>query len=200
MRTGSLILFILLFFISRIITAQPGEVKLLSKIFADSSGSKDAIAKGLSFSVAPLSFATPAAILITGLIKKDSALIEKGVKASVAFGLNAIVSTGMKFAFDRRRPFVTYPLLFHPKSTVGDYSFPSGHTSFAFATATSITLSFPKWYFAVPAYTWATAAAWSRMHNGVHYPTDVLMGALVGTASSFLTFKLEKLLNRKSSR
>jgi membrane-associated phospholipid phosphatase len=31
----------------------------------------------------------------------------------------------------------------------------------------------------------------------VHYPTDVLMGALIGTASSFLTFRLDRLINRK---
>ncbi|HXB41391.1 MAG TPA: phosphatase PAP2 family protein [Bacteroidia bacterium] len=177
--------------------SQSGEVKLLSSIYADSSKNKDAIAKGLSFSVAPLSFGVPAAILITGLIKKDSALIEKGIKASVSFALNAVVTTGMKYGFERSRPFSIYPNLFHAKSKAGDYSFPSGHTSFAFAAATSITLSFPKWYVAVPAYAWASCAAWSRMHLGVHYPTDVLMGAIVGTASSFLTFKLDKWLNKK---
>ncbi len=195
-----LLKFVFVFLISvSILRAQSGEVKLLSKIFADSSASKDAFAKGLSFSVAPISFAVPASILITGLLKKDSALIEKGIKASVSFALNAVVTTGMKYFVDRRRPFVTYPNLFHAKSKVGDYSFPSGHTSFAFAAATSLTLSFPKWYVAIPAYAWAAGAGWSRMHLGVHYPTDVLMGALVGTASSFLSFKLDKWMNKKKS-
>ncbi len=189
---------LVLVFLNFFARAQPGEVKFLSNIHADSSAGKDLVADGLSASVAPASFAAPAAILIVGLVKKDSALIDKGIKASVAFGVNAIVSLGMKYAVDRRRPFYTYPALFHPKSHVGPYSFPSGHTSFAFTTATSVTLSFPKWYVAIPAYAWAAGAGWSRMYNGVHYPTDVLMGALLGTASSFLSFKLEKLVNRKS--
>jgi len=177
--------------------SQPGEVKLLSAIYKDSSASKNALAKGFSVSVVPVSGAVPAGILIIGFIKKDSALIEKGIKASVAFALNAVVSTGMKHFVDRQRPFAAYPTLFRARSETGPYSFPSGHTSFAFTAATSLTLTCPKWYVAVPAYAWAAGAAWSRMQQGVHYPTDVLMGALVGTASSFLSFKLEKLLNKR---
>ncbi len=172
--------------------AQPAEVKLLSTIYADSSASKDAVAKIFSTSVAPVSAAVPAAMLITGIIKKDSALIEKGIKASIAFALNAIVTTGMKYYIDRSRPFVIYPGLFHAKAPAGDYSFPSGHTSFAFATATSLSLSCKKWYVIAPAYAWACGAAYSRMQFGVHYPSDVLMGAIIGTASSFLSYKLEK--------
>jgi membrane-associated phospholipid phosphatase len=37
------------------------------------------------------------------------------------------------------------------------------------------------------------------MQLGIHYPTDVLMGALIGTASSFLSFKIDKLMNTKKN-
>jgi len=177
--------------------SQPAEVTLLSKIYADSSAGKDAAAKALSTSVAPVSFAVPASLLLTGIIKKDSALIEKGIKASVAFGLNAILTAGGKYFVDRRRPYTTYPKLFHPKDHAEDYSFPSGHTSFAFAGATSLVMSCPKWYVAVPAYAWACGAAWSRMQLGMHYPSDILMGALLGSASSYFSFKIEKCMNKK---
>jgi membrane-associated phospholipid phosphatase len=179
--------------------AQPGEVKFLSSIYNDSSSFKITSSKILSTSVAPISAAVPFTILITGIIKKDSAMIENGVKASVAFGFNAIVTSGMKYGFDRRRPYTIYPSLFHAKSKVEDYSFPSGHTSFAFAAATSLSLSCKKWYIIVPAYAWACAVSYSRMQLGVHYPTDVLMGALIGTASSFLSFKIDRLMNHKKS-
>lgn len=187
---------LLLFAFAFSVPAQPGEVKLLSTIHADSSASKDALAAGLSASVVPVSGIVPATLLIVGYIKKDTALIEKGIKTSVAVGVNGVISLGMKYFVDRSRPFAKYPDLFRRKSDVGPYSFPSGHTSFAFATATSLSLSFKKWYVAAPAYAWAAAAAWSRMQQGVHYPTDVLMGALIGTASSFLSFKIEKLVNK----
>jgi membrane-associated phospholipid phosphatase len=51
---------------------------------------------------------------------------------------------------------------------------------------------YPKWYVIVPSYSWAVAVGYSRMHMGMHYPSDVLMGAIIGTASSFLSFKVQK--------
>jgi membrane-associated phospholipid phosphatase len=188
------LLSLILFFFCAL-KAQSPEVKLLSSVYNDSTTGKIFTSKILSASVVPISAAVPFSILVAGIIKKDSVLIDHGVKASVAFAFNAIVTTGMKYGFDRRRPFVIYPSLFHAKTDVGDYSFPSGHTSFAFTAATSMSLSCKKWYIIVPAYAWACGVAYSRIQLGVHYPTDVLMGALVGTASSFLSFKIEKLLH-----
>ncbi|MDO9339524.1 MAG: phosphatase PAP2 family protein, partial [Bacteroidales bacterium] len=58
------------------------------------------------------------------------------------------------------------------------------------------TLAYPKWYIIVPSYTWASTVAYSRMDLGVHYPSDVLIGALVGAGSAYLTYKInQKLLN-----
>ncbi|MGZ3863783.1 MAG: phosphatase PAP2 family protein [Bacteroidia bacterium] len=186
-------------FYAFILKAQPTEVKILSSIYNDSSALKISGAKFLSHSVAPISAAVPFTILVSGIIKKDSALIDKGIKATVAFGLNAIVTECAKYSANRRRPFNSYPELFHAKSKVEDLSMPSGHTSNAFAAATSLSLTCKKWYVTVPAYGWACGVAYSRMQLGVHYPSDVLMGALIGTASSFLSFKIEKWMNRKSS-
>ncbi|GAB2971723.1 hypothetical protein GCM10027049_01640 [Mucilaginibacter puniceus] len=70
----------------------------------------------------------------------------------------------------------------------------------AFATATSLSLSFPKWYVIIPSYTYAAAIGYSRMYLGVHYPTDVLAGALLGTGTAFLTWKLQKILFKKNKK
>jgi undecaprenyl-diphosphatase len=64
---------------------------------------------------------------------------------------------------------------------------PSGHTSFSFTTATSVYLMYPKWYVALPAFAWATSVGYSRMYLGLHYPSDVLMGAVVGSSSAIIT-------------
>jgi len=193
-------LLLLLCFIALNTKAQNNDVHILSNIYADSSAIKDKTAKILSISVAPISLATPATMLIVGLIKKDSILIHNGLKTGGAILLTTAVSIGLKYAVSRPRPFNEYPLLFQGKVSASGYSFPSEHTSSAFSTATSLSLAYPKWYVIAPAYLWACGAAYSRMYLGVHYPTDVLAGAVIGTACSFLSFKIEKWLITKKHR
>ena len=83
------------------------------------------------------------------------------------------------------------------QAKAGSWSFPSGHTSSAFALATSLSIVYPKWYVIVPSYLWASSVGYSRMHLGVHYPSDVLAGALVGTGSAFLSHALNKCIHKK---
>ncbi|HEY3480345.1 MAG TPA: phosphatase PAP2 family protein [Streptomyces sp.] len=64
-------------------------------------------------------------------------------------------------------------------------SFPSGHTASAFAFAAAIGSRYP--WFAAPLGMLATAVGYSRVHTGVHYPGDVIAGALLGLASAAAT-------------
>jgi undecaprenyl-diphosphatase len=61
-------------------------------------------------------------------------------------------------------------------------SFPSGHAASAFAFATGVTREMPT--VGIPMYGAAAAVAYSRVHTGVHYPLDVIVGAVVGGALS----------------
>jgi undecaprenyl-diphosphatase len=65
-------------------------------------------------------------------------------------------------------------------SSPGGYSFPSGHAAGSFAFATFVSLTAPK--LAPVAMPLAVMIAWSRCVLGVHYPSDVLAGALFGAA------------------
>jgi undecaprenyl-diphosphatase len=107
-------------------------------------------------------------------------LVSVGVAASV-------VNLGVKPLGRRRRPdrvAEQVPVARHvrmPSST----SFPSGHSAAAFAFATGVGHVLPP--AAIPLRGLAALVAYSRVHTGVHYPGDVVAGALMGTALAQLT-------------
>jgi undecaprenyl-diphosphatase len=107
-----------------------------------------------------------------------------------------IITTFLKYSIHRPRPFITYHYL-EKVTSGGSPSFPSGHTTDAFSIATAVSLAYPKWYVIVPAYAWAGAVGYSRMDLGVHYPSDVLVAAIIGAGTAFLWYKRQQLLNAK---
>mgnify|MGYP000112581642 FL=1 len=70
-----------------------------------------------------------------------------------------------------------------------DYSFPSGHTGAAFAVASVMFLGMPH-SIGVPALIVASLIGFSRIYLGVHFPTDVLGGVVIGCAAGFVAWKL----------
>ncbi len=61
-------------------------------------------------------------------------------------------------------------------------------------------MAYPKWYIIAPSFAWASAVGYSRMALGVHYPSDVLAGAIIGSGSAYLCYKLNKWVNKKQSK
>jgi hypothetical protein len=97
------------------------------------------------------------------------------------FWAAGVVTPLIKYAAGRARPNAeegTYK--FHPFSTHD--SFPSGHATNAFAAATAIAGHYNNWIVPTIVYTLATGVAMSRVNDHVHWPSDVVAGALIGRA------------------
>lgn len=139
----------------------------------------------LSNSLPYVSYGIPVALMVGGIIRNDSQMRQNAlyVGSSAAITLGATLL--MKAIFKRRRPFVQN-LKIVAVYNAGSTSFPSGHTSTSFAVATALSRAYPKWYVIAPSYLWAGAVGYSRMYLGVHYPSDVFGGAVLGTTTSWL--------------
>ena len=115
-------------------------------------------------------------------------------------GLNTILSGILAFAIElpiykiikskttRLRPYEAIPGIINLVRAPDKYSFPSGHTAAAFIMAIIIGSVFPV--LALPMIILASLIGISRIYLGVHYPTDVLVGMIVGTLSAFFVLKV----------
>jgi membrane-associated phospholipid phosphatase len=198
MRQRLLLLLFILFQFS--LHSQNIDIRMLRSINSSQTLQSDNFFRFVSNSDAFVITGVPAGMAVTGLLTKDKKLIRNACVTAIASALNAGITNAMKYSINRDRPYITYPDI-TKKAKGGSPSFPSGHTSTAFATATSVSLSYPKWYIIVPSYLYAGTVAYSRMDLGVHYPSDVLAGAIIGSGCAYITWKVnQNLLYKKKHK
>ncbi len=152
--------------------------------------------KNISASAGPISVGIPAGMLLISIINHDKKLQKQSFEVLGSLAISTVTTQLLKRIVNRPRPYESYSDIY-PDVYESGKSFPSGHTTAAFSTAASLTLTTKKWYIAVPAFAWATSVGYSRMYLGQHYPSDVLMGAAVGTASAFASQWLMKKITLK---
>ena len=116
---------------------------------------------------------------------------------AMIFGL--ILGNGMmKNLFQRARPYDLDPTLHH-RLVIGkvptDFSFPSGHTLVSFEAAFALFYRYKKW--GAAALVLAFFIALSRLFLLVHYPSDILVGAVLGVLLAFLSGKIVDFLAKK---
>ncbi|HZL09326.1 MAG TPA: phosphatase PAP2 family protein [Prolixibacteraceae bacterium] len=194
MKNRFLIVLFLLLSVSSF--AQNIDIRLLRAVYSPRHLAADNFMKLASNTNNGIVIGIPLTLGVAGLLKHDEKLVNTAFQLVAANAINLAATVALKYSVNRDRPFETYPDI-QNKVYEGTPSFPSFHTSSAFATATTLSLNFPKWYVVVPSYLWAGTVGYSRMHLGVHYPTDVLGGVITGAGSAYLTFKLNQWIDKK---
>lgn len=122
-----------------------------------------------------------------------------GITAIAAIAIGALITNvTLKNLIARTRPYEVIDGLKLLIERQHDYSFPSGHTCASFAAACVYYRMGPKRW-AIPAVILASLIAFSRLYVGVHYPSDVLAGLLIGAFSAWAAVKIEEyvVLKRK---
>ena len=154
------------------------------------------LSRTLSHSGILLPVGVPAAMGIYALIQKDEPLLKDAIYIGTSVIEAVGITYGLKYAFDRQRPYVKYPDKIHPIDAEDSPSFPSGHTAAAFSLATSLSITYPKWYVITPSAIWACGVGFARINQGVHYPSDVLTGAAIGVGCAFVNVYVNRWLNK----
>lgn len=108
-----------------------------------------------------------------------------------------IINVTLKGLVARPRPFVVNELIEPLVGGVSPYrSFPSGHSGGSFAAMFALYKWVPK-KIGVPALFLASLVAVSRLYVGVHYPTDIIGGCIIGFICSVLAYQVVQLVRKK---
>lgn len=149
------------------------------------SPTTDDIANVLKYMGQPVVF-VPATLvpIVVGLLSHNENLTMSGVRIGSSLLLAGATTGLLKYTVGRWRPDESSTQYkFSPVSTSHD-SWPSGHTTMAFALAASASYEIHRTWATVGLYTLAAGTGWSRMNDEKHWLTDVGGGLLIGITSA----------------
>ena len=171
------------------ISAQNADVQILESLQNCRTTAMDGVIQWTSNSL----FATPAVplgLMAAGWANDNTQTLHAGYITGISYIATFALTEGLKFTIQRPRPYKSNPDRLSPVRPTLGFSFPSGHTSLCFATAVSLSLCYPKWYVVTPLMLWATGVGFSRLYLGVHDPSDVIAGAIIGSLTALLVHSL----------
>lgn len=181
---------------TRILTPDPDnfDTRLFRTINNNRSKFKNHFFRVFDRSMIPCAFLVPTSMFIYSRAAEKTYDENSAYLLTVSELTNFVFTMGLKFTIKRPRPYVTLQNVHHKGKPKHDkYSFPSGHASFTFNMATMFALRYPKYpQVYAPMFAWAMLVSYARPYFGMHYPSDLLAGAVVGAGSALLTYSLRK--------
>ncbi|MBN8585907.1 MAG: phosphatase PAP2 family protein [Ignavibacteria bacterium] len=174
------------------------DVRLFRSINNSRSPLKTKVLNTFDNSMLPVALMLPPSLFIYSRVKRNTYDENSAYLLFSSEFTNFAVTFGIKTFFKRARPLNALKNVHSKGMPILDvYSFPSGHTSTTFAMATMFALRYPDYpQVYAPMYVWGFIIAYARPYFGMHYPSDLLAGALIGTGSSVLVYSLRKELFR----
>jgi undecaprenyl-diphosphatase len=163
------------------------DVGILKLIYENRLPSLDRATLIFTDTAAVIAFGIPAALIIFSILTKRPVLRKEAAYVFISVALSAILANVLKYTTDLPRPYELYPFI-EKLGSGGSPSFPSGHTADAFAFAMAISLVWRKWQIVIPAFIWAALVGYTRIVLGVHFPSDVLAGALIGIICALASY------------
>lgn len=123
-------------------------------------------------------------IIFVMLVFGNNVFKNIGVEIFVVLSISQIIVHSLKRLLSRERPYKILEQLNTFGINLKDYSFPSGHSAASFSIATTIALNIPR--VSIVVFFLAIIVAISRIYLGVHYPTDVAAGIVIGLLTSII--------------
>ena len=148
----------------------PADTRVVRSL-SSSGTAETALDAGATVGSSAVQFGIAGAVYLSGIASHHPGAAELGSALLQAQAVEGLTTQGLKYAVGRSRP------------DGGRYSFPSGHTASAFATADVVLQRF-GWRAGTAAYAMAAYVAASRLSERQHYLSDVVFGAAVGIASA----------------
>lgn len=128
----------------------------------------------------------PVLLVAAGGLKGDKLLYYDALRILSTQIVNYGITYSLKFSVNRDRPYLSHEWI-DTDIEETDSSFPSAHSSGVTALAVFLHLRYQKRLLTIAGYGYAAATMYARMRQGVHYPSDVLIGAGIGVFSGWIT-------------